>query len=58
MKEQDVMNDCSRLLYKLCDEVERANSLNFYDINISSEYLFLELNGVISIYFIGSSFEK
>ena len=47
MKEQDVMNDCSRLLYKLCDEVERANSLNFYDINISSEYLFLELLNTI-----------
>ncbi len=43
MKQEDLIKSCSILLYKLCDLVEMRNSLNFYDINISSEYFFIPL---------------
>ena len=43
MKQEELIKSCSILLYKLCDLVEMRNSLNFYDINISSEYFFIPL---------------
>lgn len=43
MKQEELIKNCSALLFKLCDEVKRLNSLNYYDINISSEYFFIPL---------------
>lgn len=43
MKREELIKSCSYLLYKLCDLVESRNSLNYYDINISSEYFFIPL---------------
>ena len=43
MKQEELIKSCSDLLYKLCDLVESRNSLNYYDINISSEYFFIPL---------------
>lgn len=43
MKQEELIKSCSELLYKLCDLVESRNSLNYYDINISSEYFFIPL---------------
>jgi len=43
MKQEELIKSCSILLYKLCDLVEMRNSLNFYDINISSEFFFIPL---------------
>ena len=43
MKQEELIKACSDLLYKLCDLVEARNTLNYYDINISSEYFFIPL---------------
>lgn len=43
MKQEELIKSCSDLLYKLCDLVESRNTLNYYDINISSEYFFIPL---------------
>lgn len=43
MKLEELIKVCSELLYKLCDLVESRNALNYYDINISSEYFFIPL---------------
>ena len=43
MKQEELIKSCGELLYKLCDLVESRNSLNYYDINISSEYFFIPL---------------
>ncbi len=43
MKQEDLIKSCGKLLYKLCDLVESRNNLNYYDINISSEYFFIPL---------------
>lgn len=43
MKQEELIKSCSELLYKLCDLVESRNTLNYYDINISSEYFFIPL---------------
>ena len=43
MKQEELIKACSELLNKLCDLVETRNSLNYYDINISSEYFFIPL---------------
>ena len=43
MKQEELIKACSELLYKLCDLVEARNTLNYYDINISSEYFFIPL---------------
>ena len=43
MKQEELIKSCSDLLNKLCDLVKSRNSLNYYDINISSEYFFIPL---------------
>ena len=43
MKSEELIKACSIFLYKLCNLVEQMNSLNYYDINISSEYFFIPL---------------
>lgn len=43
MKQEELIKSCSDLLYKLCDLVGARNTLNYYDINISSEYFFIPL---------------
>lgn len=43
MKQEELIKSCSDLLYKLCDLVESRNTLNYYDINISSENIFIPL---------------
>lgn len=43
MKQEELIKACSDLLYKLCHLVELHNSLNYYDVNISSEYFFIPL---------------
>lgn len=43
MKQEELIKSCSDLLYKLCDLVESRNSLNYYDVNISSEFFFIPL---------------
>ena len=43
MKQEDLIKSCGDLLFKLCDLVESRNSLNYYDINISSEFFFIPL---------------
>lgn len=43
MKQEELIKSCSELLFKLCDLVESRNTLNYYDINISSEYFFIPL---------------
>ena len=47
MRSEQQINRCSELLYKLCDDVQRLNSLNYYDINISSEGFFIDLLNII-----------
>ena len=47
MKSEELIKSCSIFLYKLCDLVERMNSLNYYDINISSEYFFIPLLNIL-----------
>lgn len=43
MKQEELIKSCSELLFKLCDLVESRNTLNYYDINISSENFFIPL---------------
>lgn len=43
MKQEELTKACSELLNKLCDLVNSRNNLNYYDINISSEYFFIPL---------------
>lgn len=43
LKQEELIKACTELLLKLCDLVEARNSLNYYDINISSEYFFIPL---------------
>lgn len=43
LKQEELIKACTELLLKLCDLVEARNSINFYDINISSEYFFIPL---------------
>lgn len=43
LKREELIKACTELLLKLCDLVEARNSINFYDINISSEYFFIPL---------------
>ncbi len=43
MKQEELIKACSERLFKLCDLVESRNSLNYYDINISSEFFFIPL---------------
>lgn len=47
MQSEQQIKRCSDLLYKLCDDVQRLNSLNYYDINISSESFFIHLLNII-----------
>lgn len=47
MKQEELIKSCTNLLYKLCDLVEARNNLNYYDINISSEYFFIPLLNLI-----------
>lgn len=47
MRSEDQIKRCSELLYKLCDDVQRLNGLNYYDINISSEGFFIHLLNII-----------
>lgn len=43
MKQEELTKACSELLNRLCDLVNSRNNLNYYDINISSEYFFIPL---------------
>ena len=43
MKQEELIKACIELMNKLCDLVETRNSLNYYDINISSEFFFIPL---------------
>lgn len=43
MKREEILKKCTDMLNNLCSKVELYNSLNFYDINISSEYFFAEV---------------
>ena len=47
MQLEQIIKRCSELLYKLCENVQRLNSLNYYDINISSENFFIHLLNLI-----------
>ena len=47
MKLEELIKTCTELLLKLCDLVEARNSINFYDINISSEYFFIPLLNMV-----------
>ncbi len=47
MRSEHQIKRCSELLYKLCDDVQRLNSLNYYDSNISSEGFFIHLLNII-----------
>ena len=47
MQSEKQIKRCSELLYKLCDDVQRLNSLNYYDSNISSEVFFIHLLNII-----------
>ena len=47
MQSEKQIKRCSELLYKLCDDVQRLNSLNYYDSNISSEGFFIHLLNII-----------
>lgn len=47
MQLEQQIKRCSELFYKLCDDVQRLNSLNYYDINISSENFFIHLLNII-----------
>ncbi len=47
MQSEKQIKRCSELLYKLCDDVQRLNSLNYYDIDISSEGFFIHLLNII-----------
>ena len=44
LKQEELIKTCTELLLKLCDLVEARNSINFYDINISSEFFFLSIH--------------
>ncbi len=43
MKQEELIKSCSKYLYRLCDLIESMNCLNYYDINISSEYFFIPI---------------
>lgn len=43
MRLEDQIKRCSELLYQLCDDVQRLSCLNYYDINITCEYFYIEL---------------
>ena len=43
LKQEELVKSCTELLLKLCDLVDARNSLNYYDINISSENFFIPL---------------
>ena len=47
LKQEELIKTCTELLLKLCDLVEARNSINFYDINISSEYFFIPLLNMV-----------
>ena len=47
LKQEELIKACTELLLMLCDLVEARNSLNFYDINISSEYFFIPLLNMV-----------
>ncbi|EXM40295.1 hypothetical protein RASY3_09475 [Ruminococcus albus SY3] len=47
MKQEELIKTISELLYKLCDLIESRNTLNYYDINISSEYFFIPLLNLV-----------
>lgn len=47
LKQEELIKACTELLLKLCDLVEARNSINFYDINISSEYFFIPLLNMV-----------
>lgn len=47
MRLEQIIKRCSELLYKLCEDVQRLNSLNYYDINNSSENFFIHLLNII-----------
>ncbi|MCR5523966.1 MAG: SMEK domain-containing protein [Clostridia bacterium] len=47
MKQEKLIKSCSELLFKLCDLVESNNTLNYYDVNISSESFFIPLLNLI-----------
>ena len=47
LKQEELIKACSDLLYKLCDLVESRGNLNYYDINISSEYFFIPLLNMV-----------
>lgn len=38
MRLEDQIKRCSELLNKLCDDVQRLDRLNYYDINITCEF--------------------
>ncbi len=47
LKQEELIKACTELLLKLCDLVKARNSLNYFDINISSEYFFIPLLNLI-----------
>lgn len=47
LKQEELIKTCTELLLKLCDLVEARNSINFYDINISSESFFIPLLNMV-----------
>ena len=47
MKRESNIKNCSEKLYKLCDEVNRLNNLNYYDINISCENFYMNLLNLV-----------
>lgn len=40
---EDQIKRCSELLYQLCDDVQRLNNLNYFDMNITCEYFYIHL---------------
>ena len=47
MRLEDQIKRCSELLNKLCDDVQRLDRLNYYDINITCEFFYIELLNLI-----------
>ena len=43
MRLEDQIKRCSELLYQLCDDVQRLNNLNYFDMNITCEYFYIHL---------------
>lgn len=47
MNREEYLKECSEHILRLTRKVEMLNSLNYYDINISSEYFFMRLLNIV-----------